>query len=138
MFGGHRTISDDLGYLRRAVFVYHILHNPPTALIIKVDINIGRRYTVRIQETLKKEVVHDWIEIRDAQAISHGRSRRRSTARSYGNAHFSCFGNKILYNQEIARVSSTFDCTKFEIQSFNDFVRQLLISSFGTFIRQMA
>ena len=73
--GGHGTVGDDLRHLVLPVFVDHILDDAVTALVVEVDIDIGQRHTLRIEETLKQQVVLDGIDVGDAQAIGHRRTR---------------------------------------------------------------
>ena len=53
--------------------------------VIKVGIDIGHTLTVRIQESLKQQIVFDWINIGDADAVNHSGSCRRATTRPTNN-----------------------------------------------------
>ena len=64
-FGSHRTISDDMRHLFRTIFIGHPLQHLSTSVIIEIHINIRKRDTVRVQETLKQQVVLDWVHLRD-------------------------------------------------------------------------
>ncbi len=54
-----------------AVFLCHIAQYVCATVIIEVDVNIGQRDTVRVEETLKQQVILDGVNLRDAQAVSH-------------------------------------------------------------------
>src|SRR5690606_5252006 len=92
-------------HLIAAIFIDYVIHYLASALVIKIDVDIGHTHTVRIKETLKKQIVLYWANIGNSQAIRHRTSRRGATPRTNGNVHFSSFGNKILNDQKITRVA---------------------------------
>ena len=54
-----------MGTILMAVFVFHPLQHTATAVVIEVGIDIGQRDTVRVQETLKQQVVLQRVDLRD-------------------------------------------------------------------------
>src|SRR5690606_28266262 len=69
--GRHGTVGDDLGDLVGPVFLDHVFHDPATALIVEVDVDIGHGDPVRVEETLEQQVVFQGIDIGDAQTVGH-------------------------------------------------------------------
>ena len=117
-----------------SVFVDDIIHDPATALIIKINIDIGHGYPVRIQETLKKEVVLHRVDVGNGQTVRYNRACCGTPSRSHGDVHVSCFADKVLYNQKISWVSRIFDDFQFKVYPFPDFVGKFTIPLFGTFV----
>ena len=70
-------------HLLLSVFLSHPLEHAATAVIIKVNVYIRQRYTVRVKETLKQKVILDGVYLGDTQAISHSRSGSRTTPGTY-------------------------------------------------------
>jgi len=48
----------------------------------KIDIDIGRIFALRIQESLKVEIVANWIDIGDSKTVRHYARRGASSAAS--------------------------------------------------------
>ena len=55
------------------------------AVVAKIDVDIGRRDTLGIQEALEKETILERIEIGDAEDIRNQATRRAATAGADGN-----------------------------------------------------
>ena len=70
-FGSHGAECDDMGNMIFAVCLLNVLESTVTAFIIEIDVNIRHGDTVRIQETLKQEVVLDRVEVGDFQTVGH-------------------------------------------------------------------
>ena len=91
-------------HLLGSVFLGNPAQKFATAIIIKVGIDIGKRYTVWIQETLKQKVILDWVDFSDAQAICHRRAGSRATSRTNRNAQFvERRVDEVLHNKEVTR-----------------------------------
>src|SRR5690606_35090920 len=100
------TIGDDLGYLVLSVFVYDVPQNVVASFVVEVNIDIGQGNAVGIEETFKEQIVFDRVDVRDANAISNGRSRRRSAPGSDADAHLARLRSKILDDEEVSGVAS--------------------------------
>ena len=101
-FGSHRAVGNNMCHLRMAVFLTYPIQHFATSSVVKVSINIGQRNTIRIQETLKQQVVLQWVKVRDSQAVCHHRSCCTTTTRAYTHAQFlSSCANKVHHNQEV-------------------------------------
>ena len=72
--GGHRTECDDVGHMVHPVFVLDILDDLVASVIVEINIDIRHRNTLRIEETLKEQVILDRVQIGDFQAVSHHRT----------------------------------------------------------------
>lgn len=81
-FSSHRTIRNDVRHLFLSILLRYPVQHATTSVIIEVHINIRQRDTVRIQETLEQQVVLNRVNLRNTQAVSYRRTRRRTTSRS--------------------------------------------------------
>ena len=116
------------------VFFNHILHDPASTFIIKININIGHTHTIRIQETLKQQIVFNRVYIGDPQTIGYHRTSGRTPTRPNGNIQITGFPNKIFYNQKVARITRFFNNIQFEVNAFFDVLSEFGISFFGSLI----
>ena len=126
-FGGHRAVGDDVRHLLLAVFLRHPVQDPSAAVVVEVDVNIGERNTVGVQETLEQQVVGDGVDLRDAEAVGHGRSGGRSAARTHRHVQLLARGAyEVLHDQEVARETHRLHNVQLEFQPFLLLFGQLL------------
>ena len=120
------------------IFIFNPLQHLTTAIIIKVGIYIRKGYTIRVQETLKQQIILDWVYLGDAQAISHNRTRSRATPRTNHHAEFVTGRvDKILHNKEITRETHRLHHMQLKIHTFLHIIRYwIAIALFGSLIRQ--
>src|SRR5439155_17731853 len=80
--------SSDLGRdLRdrlRPVLLLHVLDHPVSPALAEVDVEVGHRYALRIQEALEQEVVAQGIQVGDAERVGDQRPGARSEERRVG------------------------------------------------------
>ena len=57
-----------------SVLFLNVLEHAVTSVIVKVDVDIGHVDSVRVEESLKEEVILDGVDIGDLQAVSNRRS----------------------------------------------------------------
>ena len=100
-----RTEGHDLYNLFRAVFPAHVIDDLLPSLKAKVNIDIRHGHTLRIQKTLKEQLIPDWIDVGDLQAIGDDAARRRTTPRSNRYVVFLRIIDEIPDDQEIIHVS---------------------------------
>ena len=96
------------------------IHNPTkylsTTIIIEVGINIRKVHTVRIKETLEQQVVFQWVDLSNTQAISHNRTCRRTTTRAYPYAQLFTSGiDEVLHDKEVTRETHRLHNVKLEV-----------------------
>ena len=84
----HGTVGNDMRTVLMTVLIHYPSQHLASTVIIKVGINIRKVHTVWVQETLKQEVVLQWVNLGNAQAVSHHRTCRRSTSRTHHHAEF--------------------------------------------------
>ena len=79
----HGSKRRNLGHGVFAILLRHILDDTRTFRVLKVHVDIGHGYTLRIKESLKKQIVTHRIDIRDTGTVAHAAARTGTTSRSY-------------------------------------------------------
>ena len=103
VLGCHCCIGDYVGTVFCTIFVHHPSEHLASPVIVKVGINIRQRDSVWVQETLKQQVIFQWVYLSYAQAIGNHRAGSRATARADHHTKFvACGVDKVLHNQEVA------------------------------------
>ena len=137
-FGGHRAVGDDVCDLLLAVFLRHPVQHASTAVVVEIHVDIGERDTVGVQETLEQQVVGDRVDLRDSEAVGHGRSGGRTTSRTHRNVQFlTRRPDKVLHDQEVTRETHRLHDVQLEPQPLLLLLGQLLaVTPVGAFERQ--
>ena len=112
-----------MGYFIFSILIGHIINYFLTTIVIKVDIHIGHRNTVGIQEPLEQQIVLHRIDVGDSDTVRYHRASRRTTAGTDQHIHFPGFVNEILHNQEIAREAHRFNGFQLKFNPFFYFIR---------------
>ena len=79
--GEHRAEGDDLGDVVRAVLARDVGDDLVAAAVLEVDVDVGHRHAVGVEEALERQLVEDRVDRRDAQRVGHDRARARSRGR---------------------------------------------------------
>src|SRR4051794_36396979 len=90
----HRAEGDDLTHGLATVLLPNVLDHFAAPLEAEIDVNVGHRDALRIEEALKEQIELERIDVSDAQGIGDERARRRSATRSHGNVHFAGGANE--------------------------------------------
>src|SRR3970282_1615501 len=70
----HGAEGDDLRDAVGPVTALHILDHPVAPVLAEIDVEVGHRDALRIEEALEQQVVAQGVEIGDAERISDRRS----------------------------------------------------------------
>ena len=99
----HGPKGGDLAHSILAVFGFHIVDHAVAVGLAKIDIEVGHRNAVWIQETLKQQLVLQRIQISDLQGIRHQRARAR--APPWPHRATVALGplNEVTHNEKVAR-----------------------------------
>ena len=76
----HRPEGDDLGDVLAAVLAGHVLDDFAAPPLAEIDVDVGQRHPLGIEEALEDQVVGDRIDIGDAQAVGDEAAGRRAAA----------------------------------------------------------
>ena len=99
-----RSEGDDLGDLVAAVARLHIVDHLAAPVLAEVDVEVGHRHALRIEEALEQQAEPDRIEIGDGQGIGDQRACARAAARSDRNALGLRPFDEVGDDQEVARI----------------------------------
>ncbi len=78
----HRPERDDLRDVLAAVLPRDVLDHLAAAALAEVDVDVGQRHALGIEEALEDEVVLDRIDVGDPQAVGDEAAGRRAAARA--------------------------------------------------------
>src|SRR6056297_283361 len=116
-----------MGNLIFTIFINYILDHTLPAVIIKINIDIRHRYTFRVQETLKEQVILQWVNIGNTRAIGYHRTCCRTTARTNINTYIPGGGNKVLNDQKISGTTHLPDNSELKLNPFCHFLINVFI-----------
>ena len=111
------TEGHNLHHLVASVFPAHIIDDFLPAVVTEIHIDIRHGHTLRIQETLKKQIVPDRLDIRNLQAVCHDAPCAGASARPYRNPVAPGVIDKIPHNQEVVHISHPANDGKFVVKS---------------------
>ena len=114
---GHRAEGRDLRDRLRPVLLLHVLDHPVAPALAEVDVEVGHRYTLRIQEALEQEVVAQGIQVGDAERVGDQRPGARAASRT--DRHAVRFGpvDEVGDDEEVAGESHLDDCSQFDFEA---------------------
>ena len=82
--GEHRAEGDDLGDVVLAVLAADVGDDLVAPAVLEVDVDVGHRHPVRVEEALERQLVEDRVDRRDARACRSRSSPARCPGRSSG------------------------------------------------------
>src|SRR5262249_55283303 len=94
---------DDLGHVLAAVLARDVLDDLAAARLAEVDVDVGGRDALLVEEALEDEVVLDRIDVGDAQRIRDERARGGAAPRSHGHALLARVADEAPEDEEVAR-----------------------------------
>ena len=78
--GQHRAEGDDLGDVVLAVLPPDVGDDLVAPAVLEVDVDVGHRHPVGVEEALERQLVEDRVDRRDAQRVGHDRARAPTPA----------------------------------------------------------
>ena len=79
--GEHRAERDDLGDVVGAVLAGDVGDHLVAPAVLEVDVDVGHRHPVRVEEALERQLVGDRVDRRDPEGVGHDRAGRAAPAR---------------------------------------------------------
>ncbi len=76
----HRAEGDDLGDVVLAVLAPDVGDDLLATSVLEVDVDVGHRHPVGVEESLERELIEDRVDRGDAQGVGHDRTGRRPPA----------------------------------------------------------
>ena len=68
----------------------------------EIDVDIGKRYPLRVEETLEQQPVLEWVDSGNPKGVGDQASGRRSSPRPHLYPLFLCVLHEIPYDKEVA------------------------------------
>ncbi len=93
------------------------LDHSVAAVHAEVDVEVGHGDAFGIQEALKQQIVIDRIQIGDAEAVGHERSRTRTAPGTHGYAVLARPLDEVRHDEEVTLKSHLADDIQLETQS---------------------
>ena len=106
-----------------AILVAHILDDALALEHAEVDVEVGHRHALGIQEALEEEVIRNRVDVRDAQRIGHQRARAGPAARTDRDAVLLPPVDEVLDDQEVPGKFHPADDLDLGLQALAVFVR---------------
>ena len=116
----HRPEGDDLAHARPAVALADVLDHLAPALEAEVDVDVGHRHALGIEEALEQQVELERADVGDAERVGDDRARRRAAARAHRNAALARGGDEVLDDEEVAGVARRVDDAELVVEPLLD------------------
>ncbi len=102
-FRCHSLVSDNMGNFFLSIFLGHVFKDLISSVIIKIDVYIRERDSVRIEKTFKEKVIFDRVYLGDSKTIGCSTSSGGSTTGTDAHSKFlsSCI-DKILHDEKVS------------------------------------
>ena len=94
----------------------HVLDHFAAPVHAEVDVDIGHRHALGIQEALEQQHILHRIDVRDLHAVGHQRAGRRPAPRAHRDALLPRVADKVPHDQEVARKLHLLDDVDFAVQ----------------------
>ncbi len=120
--GEHGAEGDDLGHVVRAVLAGDVGDDLVAAAVLEVDVDVGHRHAVGVEEALEGQLVADGVDRRDAQRVGHDRARRRAAAGGR-DALLAREAGEVGDDQEVARVAHPDDDVELVVEAVLELAR---------------
>ena len=105
----HRPERDDLRDVLAAVLARDVVDDLAAAALAEVDVDVGQRDALGVEEALEDQVELERIDVGDAQAVGDQAAGRRPAARADRNAPLARVADEVPDDQEVARVLHPLD-----------------------------
>ena len=106
----------DLAHGLGAVLALDVVDHAVALVLAEVDVEVGHRHALGVQEALEQQVVVQRVEVGDAQAVGHQRARARAAPRTHRDTVVLGPVDEVRDDQEVAREAHLGDGREFEIE----------------------
>jgi hypothetical protein len=103
LLGLDRAEGDDLRDALLAVLLGHVADDVAAPALVEVDVDVGQRHPLRVEEALEDQAVLERVEVRDAQRVGDQATGGRSPARSHPDAVALRPGHEVRDHEEVRR-----------------------------------
>ena len=114
--GLHLVHGDDLADVVLAVFVGDVADDLVPPVHAEVDVEVGQRDALRVEEALEQQLVGDGIDVGDAQGVGHQRPRARPPPRPHRDPVLLGVVDEVLDDEKVAGEIHLLDDPQLEVQ----------------------
>ena len=107
--GRHGTEGDDLGHMVVTILAADILHHLAPAGIAEVHVDIRHGHTLRVQKTLKVQLVLHGVNVGNMQAVGHHGAGGAAAAGTDGDPRLPGIAHKVGHDEKIVRKAHLLD-----------------------------
>ena len=107
------AVGDDLRDPLFAVFLGRVTDHVAAAALIEVEVDVGHRDALGVEEPLEDEAVYQRVEFGDAERVGDDRAGRRTPARADPDALAAGVGTEVGDDEEVAREPHLADHVEF-------------------------
>ncbi len=93
----------DLGHVLPSVLLRDVVDDLAAPRLAEVDVDVGHRDPLRVEESLEEQVVAEGIDVRDAQGPGDDRARGAPASRAHGDALLPGVADEVRDDQEVRR-----------------------------------
>ncbi len=99
------------------VFVADVVDHVLAFAHAEVDVEVGHRHALRVQEAFEEQAVGEGVEVGDAQRVGDQRAGARATSGADGDVRLLRPTDEVLDDQEVAGEAHRIDDVELEIQA---------------------
>ena len=115
--GGHGAEGGHVRNVVLAVFVLDVAVDVAAAVVVEVNVDIGHRDAVGVEETLEQQVVFQGVDVGDVQAVGHHASGCAASARTDPGAFAARRLDEVLHYEEVVREAHVGDGLQLELDT---------------------
>ena len=116
-FRAQRAEGGDLRHRCRSVLLLDVVDHAIAVVLAEIDVEVGHRHPLGVQEALEQQPVAQWIEVGDAERIRDQRAGARAPTRPHRDAVALGPVDEVGNDQEVAGKAHLRDRLQFEIQA---------------------
>ena len=121
----HGPEGDDLRDVRLAVLLLHVLDDLAAPEVVEVDVDIGHRHALGVQEALEDEPVRQRVDVGDVQRVGDQRARHRAAPGPHADAVAAREGDEVAHDQEVGGEAHPADDVELVFEALAHLLRDL-------------
>ena len=139
-FRGHCAVCYYMCHLFESVFPGYPVKHFAASVVVEVDIDIGKAYSVGVKESFKQQVVFYRVYLGYSEAVCHSRACRGATSGAHPYAEFGACGvYVVLHYEKVSGKAHCFHNVQFETQAFCHIVgHRVAVTDFCPFVCELA
>ena len=126
--GFHGAEGDDLGHVVLAVAAGHVLDHPVAVAIIEVDVDVGHRDPLAVEESLEDQAMLQRVQGRDPERVGDNAARGRPPTRPDCHAVLLRVLDEVAHDQEVGGIAHVLDDAELHLKTVTHHRRHLRIA----------